>query len=116
MKAQYVDLAVSRGKFDREIEEYRSLESTYRERGWFLLEANFPGALVLMAAPQLAPPALVTGVAFDYTNYDAQPPSVQLVNPFTSEPYLAKDLPVTLNRDVSATNPGLPVALFGIPG
>jgi hypothetical protein len=41
-------------------------------------------------------------VLFDYTNYDAEPPSVKLVNPFTREPYFAKDLPTTLNRSVPA--------------
>jgi hypothetical protein len=48
---------------------------------------------------------LVCGVAFDYTNYDARPPSVKLVNPFTVEPYATKNLPTTLPRAVPATPP-----------
>lgn len=113
MTAQFIDLEVSRTKFDREVSEYRALEEDYRKRGWFLIDATFPRALILMAAPQLSPPAIVTGVAFDYTNYDAEPPSVRLVNPFTGVPYLAKDLPVSLNRDVGAAQPL--IVPFGLP-
>ncbi len=112
---QYVDARVSRSKFDRELDEFRSLEADYRRRGWFLLSAEFPRVEVLMAASQLTPPSLVLGVAFDYTNYDAEPPSVRLVNPFTSIPYLASELPTRLDRDVAASQqiviqvpPGMP--------
>ncbi len=111
MRAQFVDPQVSRTKFDREIQEFRALEDTYRQRGWFLVGADFPVAVVVLAAPQLKPPAIVTGVAFDYTNYDAEPPSVRLVNPFTLVPFLAKDLPTNLPRSSGAMDfevPGLP--------
>lgn len=111
MPAQFVDPCVTRVKFDREIAEFRSLEETYRQRGWFLVYVGFPKVVVLLAAPQLRPPAIVTGVAFDYTNYDAQPPSVLLVNPFTFVPYRAKELPTNLPRSSHAFElavPGLP--------
>lgn len=109
MSAQFVDPNVSRIKFERELEEYRSLEDEYRRRGWLLLSAAFPHILVVLAAPQLNPPAIVTGVAFNYANYDAQPPSVRLVNPFTGEPYQGKQLPTTLKRTVQGPAlPGLP--------
>jgi hypothetical protein len=96
--AQFVDPSVSRFKFDYEIELFRDHEADYRMRGWNLQRATFPKANVLMAAPQLKPPAVVLGVQFDYSNYDAAPPSVKLVDPFTWEPYKAKDLPTALNR------------------
>ena len=108
--AQFVDPRVSRKKFDREIAEYRQIELDYRRQGWLLIRAEYPSVLVVLAAPQLRPPAIVTGVAFDYTNYDARPPSVRLVDPFTAEPYKAKDLPTHLKRSVesgSPLNPGL---------
>lgn len=108
MGAQFVDPSVSRAKFERELEEYRTLESEYRRRGWLLLTAEFPHMLVALAAPQLQPPSVVTGVAFDYTNYDAQPPSVRLVNPFTSEPYTGAQLPTRLNRMVQMQRGALP--------
>ena len=109
---QHVDPAVSQAKFQQEIAELRSLEQDYRRKGWFLLEASFPKVLVAMAAPQLSPPAIVCGVAIDYTNYDAEAPSVRLVNPFTGEPYLADELPTNLPRAVE----GQAVELPGMPG
>jgi hypothetical protein len=111
--AQFVDPHVSRAKFDREIAEYQQLERDYRRRGWLLLKAEFPSVLVVLAAPQLTPPAVVTGVAFDYTNYDMQPPSVCLVDPFTGEPYKAKELPTHLKRSVEAG--GSPIQGLQLP-
>ncbi len=109
MTLQFADPGVSHEKFDREIEEFRALRSTYEARGWFLIEACFPLAFVVLATPKLRPPAVVCGVAFDYSNYDASPPSVRLADPFTREPYLAKDLPTTLNK-------ALPSQALAIPG
>jgi hypothetical protein len=108
---QYADPSVSRRKFDRELAEYRSLGEEYRQRGWFLVHADFPRVLVILATPKVSPPAIVMGVAFDYTNYDAAPPSVKIVNPFSGEPYKFKDLPNPLNRALQAQEvsiPGLP--------
>jgi hypothetical protein len=91
---QYVDSSVSRAKFGREIREFRSMEGTYRKRGWFLLKARFPNVLVLLTAPHVTPPPVVMGVTLDYTNYDAAPPSVRLVDPFSLTPYRQRDLPL----------------------
>jgi hypothetical protein len=105
---QFVDPTVSRVKFNREIAEYRELEPAYRRRGWVLVSAEFPEALVILAAPQLNPPPIVAGVHFDYSNYDVRPPSVRLVNPFTDEPYKAKALPTHLKRAVESAGPPIP--------
>lgn len=108
---QFVDPAVSRVKFERELDEYREHESDYRQRGWFITDVVFPRILVVLAAPQLKPPALVMGVSFDYTNYDAMPPSVSIVNPFTGMPFALKELPSPLNRGLANQElqlPGLP--------
>lgn len=115
--AQFTDLAVSRAKFEQEIDEYRTLENEYRTRGWFLVESNFPRALVLLAAPHLRPASVVTGVLFDFENYDARPPSVRLVNAFSGVPYLAKELPTQLLRAVPVGSPipGEPVPLTAQP-
>ena len=64
---QYVDPVVSRTKFDREIAEYRSFEADYQARGWFLLKAEWPLAIVLFATKKTKPPTIVTAVQFDYT-------------------------------------------------
>ncbi|HEY2053444.1 MAG TPA: putative metal-binding protein [Solirubrobacterales bacterium] len=110
--SQYVEPAVSCAKFEQEVSDFRALGDEYRRNGWLLLEAEFPEILVALAAPHIAPPAVVCGVLFDYTNYDAEPPSVRLVDPFTREPYLAKTLPTNLNRAVAAQAVELP----GMPG
>jgi hypothetical protein len=108
---QSTDPVVSRRKFDREIGEYRALWQEHRKRGWFLVEADYPRVSVVLASATLKPHALIMGVAFDYTGYDAVPPSVRIVDPFSGEPYKAKDLPTPLNRTLPAqaiSVPGLP--------
>lgn len=112
MAVQYVDPAVSLAKFTQEIDEYRALEHEYGQRGWFLTTATFPFVFVILASAKVRPPAIVTGVLFDYTNYDAEPPSVRLVDPFTREPYLASHLPTTLNRAL----PTQPIQIPGMEG
>lgn len=109
---QSVDPAVSRAKFDQEVAEFRALGLEYGMRGWFLAEADFPNAFVLLAAPQLSPSPLVTGVAFEYSDYDLRPPSVRLVNPFTREPWTAGQLPTNLRRRVEAN--GTPIVIPGL--
>ena len=66
---QYVDPSVSRTKFKREIDDYRALESDYRARGWFLVKAEWPVVVVVLASNQTKPPAIVAAVQFDYSNY-----------------------------------------------
>ena len=110
---QYVDPAVSRAKFESEITDYRSLEADYRARGWFLVRADWPTAVVVLASSKTSPPAIVTAVQFDYTNYDAEPPSVRLVDPFSGRLLLNKELPIRLPRmipgpEMSTPVPGLP--------
>lgn len=118
---QSVDPAVSRRKLDRELAEFRAIAAEYGRRGWFLADAEFPTVLVVMAAPQLKPPAIITGVLFDYTDYDLRPPSVRFVDPFTREPYTAAELPTRLVRQIEGAappglqlqfSPGAPVARF----
>ena len=98
------DQRVSKRKFDREVSEFRRLASTYRARGWYLAEAAYPIALVVMAAKNIKPPALMMGVRFDYTDYDLLPPSVRMVDPFTAEPFHANELPTQMKRSLGATN------------
>lgn len=108
---QTTDPEVSRAKFDGEIADFRALAEEYGARGWFLARAEFPHALALLAAPQLTPPPLVTGVLFDYTDYDLRPPSVQLVNPFSLRPWQMQELPTALRRRI----PGGSAIPFNLP-
>ena len=95
---QYVDPAVSRAKFECEIADYLSFEADYRARGWFLVKADWPTAVVVLASSKTIPPAIVAAVQFDYTNYDAEPPSVRLIDPFSGRLLLDKELPIRLPR------------------
>lgn len=114
--AQYVDERVSRSKFEREIGEFRALAGEYRARGWLLVEATFPSVLVVLCATRLKPAAVITGVRLDFTNYDAEPPSVRLVDPFTGAPYPFGELPTMLKRRVLGPPfPGLPLGPDGQP-
>jgi Predicted metal binding domain len=106
---QVVEPAVSKAKFEAEVEEFRALEGEYRAKGWILLEAEFPEVLLMAVGTKVNPPPVIFGALFDFTNYDADPPSLKLVNPFTREPYLAGQLPTSLNRGVAAeVPPGMP--------
>ena len=110
-ETQFADPAVSRLKFDREVDEFRSQTDEYRTRGWYLSRAEFPHALVILATAKTQPVAIVCGVLFDYSNYDAAPPSLRLVHPLTCEPYKYKELPTQLRRRLPDTNP--PAAVQG---
>ena len=111
MNGQYVDPGVSRKKFEREIAEYNALGGRYRARGWFLTKADWPIVSVVLASSKTSPPAIVMAVRFDYTNYDAEPPSVRIIDPFTERILMSKELKVRLMRSV----PG-PEMPFPIPG
>jgi hypothetical protein len=107
---QSVDPEVSRTKFDSEIADFRALAAEYGSRGWFLAEAEFPCVFVVLAAPQLRPSPILTGVSFDYTDYDLRPPSVRLVNAFTREPWRVEELPTNLPRRIE----GQPILIQGL--
>lgn len=111
MTHQFVDREVSKAKFDAEIAEYRDLEDGYRARGWLLITAEFPRARFVLCATKLRPPAIITGVEFDYTNYDEEPPSVRLIDPFTGDAYRFGAMPTTLKRRTL----GPPLDMPGIP-
>ena len=105
---EYVDPAVSRAKFDREIAAFLSIEADYRARGWFLVKADWPVAIVVLASNKTSPPAIVTTVQFDYTNYDAEPPSVRLIDPFSGRFLLSKELPTRLPRMIPGPEINIP--------
>ena len=104
---QYVDPSVSRTKFKRELADYRAFESDYRTRGWFLVEAEWPMVVVVLASDKTKPPAIVAAVQFDYTNYDAEPPSVRFIDPFSGRLLPFKELPIRMHRMIPG--PELPI-------
>ena len=69
----------------------------------YLAYAKYPHALVILATAKTNPVTILTGVSFDYTNYDAAPPSVRLVHPITGKPYKYSELPTQLPRLLPAS-------------
>ena len=95
-----VDPAISRVKFEREVAEYRAHAGEYEQRGWFMLEAEFPVIFVVMAAPNVQWAPVQYGLQFDFRNYDLLAPSLRFVNPFTREPLAVQQVPPLLQARV----------------
>ena len=110
---QYVDPAVSRAKFEREIADFRAIESDYRNRGWLLVKAEWPVAEIVLASKKIQPPAIVTAVRFDYTTYDAEPPSVQFIEPFSGRVLKFNELPTRLPRMIPGPEMNIPGGPMG---
>ena len=106
---QYVDPSVSRTKFEREISDYLAFEADYRARGWFLVKAEWPVVVVVLASAKTKPPAIVSAVLLDYSNYDAEPPSVRFIDPFSGQLLSLKELPIRLHRGVPGQEMPVPV-------
>jgi hypothetical protein len=95
---QVTDPAVTRAKYANEIEHFRANADSYRRQGCMLVEERFPTVHLLLGGPQLRPSPVFFGLVIDFTNYDAVPPSVRLVNPWTREPLRRGQFALTLPR------------------
>ncbi len=102
---QVVDPSVSRAKFEHEVGIARAREPEYRRRGCVILSANFPHIELLFGVPQVRPSALLFVVILDFTNYDAEPPSVQFINPWTRTVLRAAELLSVLRLSLDPTEP-----------
>jgi hypothetical protein len=98
MPAGAVHPEVAKIKFDREVANLSREGDRYRKRGAFLLAADYPTVLVGFAAPKLKPTPLLFAMLADYTDFDLQPPSIRFVDPFTSEPLKASEMPTKMVR------------------
>lgn len=106
---QAVDPSVTQAKYVREIEHFADNADHYRQQGCILVEAKFPTVHLLLGAPHLRPWPLFFGVVIDFTNYDAVPPSVKLVNPWTREVLRRSQFALTLPRvTLNASDPEAP--------
>lgn len=95
----FVDPAVSRAKFEREVADFRRFADAFQQRGIFLIDASFPKAFAIILAIYAKPaPMLPFGVVLDFSDYDVAPPSVQLVNPFTRAKLKGSEIPYKFLR------------------
>jgi len=95
----FVDPAVSRAKFEREVADFRRFADAYQQRGIFLIDASFPKAFAIILAIHAKPaPMLPFGVLLDFSDYDVAPPSVQLVSPLTRAKLKRSEIPYDFLR------------------
>lgn len=80
---QYVDFEVTKKKFNKEINEFKDLEDSYNVRGVFLIEIKEFILQLLFSATHVKPSPILFSVELDYSNWDFEPPSLKLINPFT---------------------------------
>ena len=107
MSTQVVEESVSRRKFDREVEAWRTNSEAHTRRGILVLETVFPKVFAVFCAPHLQPQLVLFAVELDFTNYDVWPPSVRFLKPFTREPYRPGQLPpfVRIRQTGTPANP-----------
>lgn len=106
MTETLVDPAVSRAKFERELSDFRKIESDHRRKGVFVVAATFPIVEVLFAAPHVKPHPVLFAAKIDFTNYDLWPPSVRFIDPFTGELVRRSQLPPFLRIVPQEGQPG----------
>lgn len=80
---QVIDLAISKAKFDQEVEQFLDGAEIHRKRGIIVLDYAFPDIKLAFCAPQIIPTPIVFAVNINYTNYDMEPLSVKFIDPFT---------------------------------
>lgn len=101
---QFTDERVTRIKFERQLDDFEKFESEYRKEGIIALNIEFPyfefafiakELLFQINNPSIAPdktlyihkpiPSCLFSVKIDYSNYDTVPPSITVINLFTSK-------------------------------
>jgi hypothetical protein len=83
---QTVDPEVSKVKFERELEQFRSCEAYNRERGVFLVSASFPDIVLAFTAANALPRVIIFCVKINFSNYDVEAPSVEFIDALTQAP------------------------------
>jgi len=91
---------VARAKFNAEVEHFEKDAATYRQRGVFLLNADYPTVTLAFATAKTSPPALLVAIRVDFTDYDLRPPSVRFVGVFDDHELTAAEMPTKLLRTV----------------
>jgi hypothetical protein len=97
---QSVDPAISRVKFARELEKFKSIESFNRERGIVLIRAEFPDIVLAFMTFRIRPVVVAFTVRINFTNYNLEPPSVQFIDPLTERLVREEELCTRLPRKV----------------
>lgn len=102
-----VDPAVSRRKFDRDVAEVLERRDYFMQRGAWIVSTDFPEVFVVLGTPKTKPHFVPYAVLFDFTDYDVQPLSVRLVNPFTKQRLKSTEIAYPFYR-ANPPPPGFP--------
>lgn len=95
---QFTDPVVTRKKFEIELDKFISGRDHYRKLGVILLEAEYPNLYFGFIATEVNPKALVFAVKINFLNYDAEPLSVQFVDPLSFRPLMTNQVGTSLPR------------------
>jgi hypothetical protein len=81
------DPAVARRKFQREVDAARA-HTLFQRQGVWILRAEYPLVFVVFVINKPFPllPGVLCAAHIDFTDYDARPPSVRFVDPFSEQP------------------------------
>lgn len=96
--SQLVDPAVSRAKFDRELRNLRRRDTSYAQRGWVLLKAEFPIVELAFLSMKARPAMVVATVRFDFTDFDLHPLSVRFIDHRNGKALGREELSFWMNR------------------
>lgn len=88
---QYIDSRVTQEKFNSELEKFFKSKETYRKRGVFLLDVEFPNVYLAFSIVKLKPAPFAFAVKINFDNFDFEAPSVVFISPFTFEPITLKN-------------------------
>jgi hypothetical protein len=109
---QVVDPAVSRAKFDAEIERFEAHRFSYTKRGWWLVRAEFPIAEIAFLSTKLRPPVVALTARFDFTDFDLKPLSVKFIDTFNGNELPAEQLQSRMKRLDPAFPPEMATAMM----
>jgi hypothetical protein len=98
---QFVDPQVTSAKYEQELDRFYEQEGWWRERGVFLLKDNCPLCEFLFLTPQIFPLGVSFAVHIDFTNYDAAPPSVRFIHPFSGKELQRNEIPFQFKQRIT---------------
>lgn len=95
---QVVDPAVSLVKFQTEVARFEAHRSSYAQRGWWMVRAEFPLIDIAFLSAKLRPPVVVLTARFNFTDFDLKPLSVKFIDLFSGNELPAEQLTSRMRR------------------
>lgn len=119
---QYADPEVTKIKFNKEIQEFSQNEDEYRKMGILCIGIEDYSIRLIFAIPHLKPQPIAFTVNIDFTNWDVEPPSIKLIDPFSGKLLCRNSVPIQFlqwNKESNSLQPilvGSEEPFFCIPG